>query len=261
MVDTVVGSSPGWVDGAWPLGDFHLTAGSQCINAGNNSVPDLPAVEYDHPANSVSRHDDGQIAIGAHEYVGGPAPPVANFSGNPTQGPPPLTVYFSDTSSGSPTSWLWTFGDSGTSPDQHPSHEYTTENLYTVSLTAYNAEGQDTETKVDYIDVSTAPVQSCHVGAIDMFSAGPPNYKGGATITVHDQDHAVLGTVTVDIEWSGATSSTDSDVTDGNGQGTFESGKNRQGGTFVCTVTDLTKAGYPYQSGDNEEDSDQITLP
>ena len=100
MVDTVVGSSPGWVNAAWPLGDFHLTAGSQCINAGNNGVSDLPTTEYLHPPDSVARSSDGQIDIGAHEFAGGPQPPVANFSGNPTQGPPPLTVYFSDTSSG-----------------------------------------------------------------------------------------------------------------------------------------------------------------
>jgi PKD repeat protein len=260
MVDTVVGTDPGYVNAAWPHGDFHLTSSSACINAGKNSVANLPTKEYDHPCDWVSRYDDGQIDIGAHEYEGGPVAPVAEFSGNPLSGPPTLTVYFTDLSSGSPTSWDWTFGDGGTDTVQHPSHDYTTENLYTVSLTAHNAQGQDTETKVDYIDVSTGPVQSCHVGAIDMSNEGPPNYKAGATVTVHDQDCQLLDGVTVDIEWSGAVTGTDSGVTSG-GQVTFTSDRNKSGGTFICTVTGLTKTGYPYQSGDNHETSDQITLP
>ena len=187
-----------------------------------------------------------------------PGPPMAEFSGNPTQGPPPLTVYFTDLSSGSPTSWDWTFGDGGTSQAQHPSHDYTSINTYTVSLTVQNPQGQDTETKPGYITVSE---QSCHVGAIDMFNAGPPNYKAGATITVHDEACAVLAGVTVEISWSGAVTGTDSGVTNDQGQVTFTSDRNKNGGTFTCTVTDLTKAGYPYQSGDNHETSDSITLP
>jgi hypothetical protein len=53
----------------------------------------------------------------------------------------------------------------------------------------------------------------------------------------------------------------DSDVTDEYGQVVFTSDRNKAGGTFICTVDDLTKSGYPYQSGDNHETSDQITLP
>jgi len=170
-------------------------------------------------------------------------------------------VYFTDLSSGSPTSWSWDFGDTGSSELQHPSHDYTAENLYTVSLTVENAQGQDTETKVDYIDVSTGPVQSCHVGAIDMFSAGPPNYKAGATITVHDQDCQPLVGVTVDVTWTGAAPGSDSDVTDEYGQVTFTSGRNKAGGTFTICVDNLTKTGYPYESGDNHETCDSITLP
>jgi PKD repeat protein len=204
------------------------------------------------------------IAAGGHNSLGlkgeEPPLPVADFSGNPTSGPAPLTVYFTDLSSGSPTSWDWTFGDGGTSTAQHPSHDYTSDNSYTVSLTAYNAQGQDTETKGDYITVSSGG-GTCHVGAVDMASAGPPNYKASATITVHDRNCQALAGVTVDMTWSGAVSGTDSDVTDANGQVTFVSDRDKTGGTYVCTVTGLTKSGYTYQSADNHETSDQITLP
>src|SRR5207247_1391427 len=41
------------------------------------------------------------------------AAPTADFSGTPTSGTAPLTVNFSDLSSGSPTSWAWDFDNNG----------------------------------------------------------------------------------------------------------------------------------------------------
>ena len=38
-------------------------------------------------------------------------PPVASFTGSPASGTAPLTVNFTDSSSGSPTGWAWFFGD------------------------------------------------------------------------------------------------------------------------------------------------------
>ncbi|NIQ09984.1 MAG: PKD domain-containing protein, partial [Gammaproteobacteria bacterium] len=44
-------------------------------------------------------------------------PPTADFAASPTSGTAPLTVNFTDLSSGSPTSWSWDFGDGGTSAE------------------------------------------------------------------------------------------------------------------------------------------------
>ncbi|HKG26431.1 MAG TPA: PKD domain-containing protein, partial [Thermomicrobiales bacterium] len=52
-------------------------------------------------------------------------PPTAGFSGAPTSGTSPLSVAFSDSSTGSPTSWNWDFGDGATSTAQNPTHTYT----------------------------------------------------------------------------------------------------------------------------------------
>ncbi len=83
-----------------------------------------------------------------------PVPPVANFVGSPTSGIIPLTVQFTDQSTGA-TSWSWNFGDSGTSTVQNPSHTYTTAGNYTVTLTAANAYGSDSETKTNYITATS----------------------------------------------------------------------------------------------------------
>jgi PKD repeat protein len=86
-----------------------------------------------------------------------PAPPVAAFNGSPTTGITPLTVAFTDNSTGAPTSWAWTFGDGGTSTAQNPSHVYTVAGTYSVTLQVTNGLGSDTITKTDYITVTPPP--------------------------------------------------------------------------------------------------------
>jgi chitodextrinase len=85
------------------------------------------------------------------------AAPNADFVGNPTSGCAPLGVTFTDKSTGNPISWSWKFGDGGTSTAQHPKYTYNKPGVYTVSLTATNKCGSDTETKTDYITVNTPP--------------------------------------------------------------------------------------------------------
>lgn len=85
-------------------------------------------------------------------------PPVANFSGAPTTGNEPLMVAFTDSSTNTPTSWLWDFGDLGSSILQNPTHIYAANGVYTVKLTATNAGGSDDETKVGYISVSNVAI-------------------------------------------------------------------------------------------------------
>jgi len=87
---------------------------------------------------------------------GGDAP-VANFTANVTSGEAPLAVQFTDASTGTPTSWLWDFGDGINSTEQNPSHTYTAAGNYTVNLTVTNVAGSNSTIKADYIAV-TAPI-------------------------------------------------------------------------------------------------------
>lgn len=87
-----------------------------------------------------------------------PAPPVlpsAAFSCTPTGGDIPLDVTCIDSSSGSPISWNWSFGDGYVSDLQNPSHTYDTAGTFDVNLTVCNGDGCDTELKLGYITATT----------------------------------------------------------------------------------------------------------
>ena len=84
--------------------------------------------------------------------------PVAAFSAKPTSGKAPLTVDFTDKSTGTPTKWKWNFGDGTSSTQQNPEHQYLQEEKYKVTLTVSNAAGSNTTTKENYIKVVRKPV-------------------------------------------------------------------------------------------------------
>jgi len=90
-------------------------------------------------------------------FVSEPIPPAASFTANPTGGAVPLTVQFTDTSTGDITTWEWDFGDSGTSALQHPVYQYAVAGTYTGALTVTGPGGTDTETKIGYITANIAP--------------------------------------------------------------------------------------------------------
>ncbi len=107
-----------------------------------------------------------QLQVGASAQ-----PPVANFTANITSGTVPLTVQFTDTSTGSPNAWNWTFGDGATSAEQNPVHTYDTAGTFTVSLTARNADGEDTRTQTGYITVMEIPTGITHIDALPATSS------------------------------------------------------------------------------------------
>lgn len=82
-----------------------------------------------------------------------PAPPVASFSWNQTGD---LTFDFSNSSTGD-TSWQWDFGDSGTSSQQNPTHDFPSSGDYTVTLTVTGPGGTDTATHVVHVEPLPTP--------------------------------------------------------------------------------------------------------
>lgn len=107
---------------------------------------------FPNPAETNFLYPDFGFSIYA-TYTPSPAP-VADFTATPLKGRSPLSVQFTDTSTNTPTSWTWSFGDGAVSNDQNPVHIFRSGGTPDVSLTATNDVGSDTETKTDYLNIS-----------------------------------------------------------------------------------------------------------
>jgi PKD repeat protein len=82
------------------------------------------------------------------------AAPVAGFTVSPTNGFAPLNVTFTDASTGTITTWVWTFGDGlsvTNSSNASVNHLYTSPGTYSVSLTDNGPGGANTATQNNYI--------------------------------------------------------------------------------------------------------------
>jgi PKD repeat protein len=66
-------------------------------------------------------------------------------------------VSFAELSTGAPTFWAWDFGDGATSSEREPTHVYAAPGTYAVSLRAANGAGEDTRTRVGYVNVGAPP--------------------------------------------------------------------------------------------------------
>ncbi|MHC4685857.1 MAG: PKD domain-containing protein [Planctomycetota bacterium] len=85
--------------------------------------------------------------------------PTADFTGSPKSGSAPLTVNFTNNSTGydQPLTFEWDFDNDGNtdSTAQNPSHQYTSDGTYTVKLTVTDAdESTDSLTRINYITVA-----------------------------------------------------------------------------------------------------------
>jgi PKD repeat protein len=112
--------------------------------------------------------------------------PVADFTATPTSGTAPLTVAFNNQSTGAANSYLWSFGDGATSFAANPSHTYLAPGSYTVTLAATGPGGTDTETKTNFISVSSLPAP------VANFTATPTSGTSPLNVSFTDQSSGTI---------------------------------------------------------------------
>ena len=164
FTDQSTGSPTSW---KWTFGDGTSSTEKNPVHTYNKSGLYSVTLTASNANGSNALTKSSYIAVSSVSNA-----PVAAFSASPTSGSAPLTVSFTDQSTGSPTSWKWTFGDGNTSTEKNPVHTYNKTGLYSVTLTASNANGSNALTKTSYIAVSNvlnAPVTA--------FSASPTSGK------------------------------------------------------------------------------------
>ncbi len=100
-----------------------------------------------------------------------PAAPVADFTVSTTSGDVPLSVSFTNLTTGDVTGYSWDFGDGNGSSGTNPTHTYNAAGTYTVSLTATGPGGSDTAVCSGCITV-TDPVPPAPVAGFSASTSG-----------------------------------------------------------------------------------------
>lgn len=91
------------------------------------------------------------------EAIGVGMTPVVNFEANPLESCAGDAIQFTDLSSDFVNEWLWEFGDSTFSTDQHPAHEYNSADTFDVTLIASHYGCFETLVLEDYV-ITIIPV-------------------------------------------------------------------------------------------------------
>jgi PKD repeat protein len=243
FTDQSTGEVASW---SWAFGDGGTSTAQSPSHTYNGTGTYEVSLTVTGPGGSDTETKTGYITVSTS--------PVADFSGTPTSGNTPLTVSFSDLSTGNPTSWSWTFGDGGTSTTQSPSHQYSAAGTYTVSLTATNACGSSTETKSGYITVSEPTAQTMHVQLVQVTKLSFFNFlfRGNVSVRIVDAGGSPVEGASVSGSWSGGASGSSQFTTNSGGEGSASSGWTTGNPDFTFCVDDLAKEGWTYDAAANE---------
>ena len=172
FTDTSTGSPAFWT---WNFGDGTVSTTKNPVHAYSKAGKYTVSLTVRNAAGSKTATKSSYIAVTALK------PPTAAFSASPTSGNAPLNVAFTDTSTGSPASWIWNFGDGTASTTKNPVHTYSKVGKYTVTLTVRNAAGSKTATKSSYIAVTALKPPTV------AFSASSISGKAPLTVTFTDK--------------------------------------------------------------------------
>lgn len=169
---------------------------------------------------------------------------------------------------GTIVSYHWEFGDGSSGEGMTVTHAYSEPGSYTVTLTVTDDGGlTGSDTAIITVEEASAG-RTMHVARIDMGidsrTAGKNRFFwASATVTVVDENGNPVQDATVYGHWEGATSDSDSGITDVSGQVLLTSDQVKNpspGTTFKFVVDNIVLSGWTYDPSKNEETSDSITI-
>ena len=240
-------------------------------NTGDNDVDPFEKIIVSGASGTytVTVTHKGSLSGGSQDYslivtglAGGPAAPVANFTADDVSPSVGQTVNFTDLTSNLPTSWSWSFSPStvtyvgGTnSLSKDPQVTFDVAGSYTVTLTATNAQGNDTEVKTNYITAAyqaTATYTSGDIQTDYSFQSLPGSSScpgslsvtipAGATITGTDVEYEMTAFSSSNAWMSEQRSELRCVSAGGASEGVLSSGSGNSAGTYSYGRTGLTIA-------------------
>jgi PKD repeat protein len=197
--------------------------------------------------------------------LGSPNAPVAEFTANTTAGPAPLTVQFTDRSTGYEiTGRAWDFDGDGTidSLEQDPVHTYTAVGMYTVNLTVTNTAGSSTEEKIAFITVTkpaetvlsitpaASPLPIGKTTMVRVFIGPLPTGLAGYNLSLGLSNPAVAGITGVALPGWATLNSTSALPTDQLVFGAVDLGRVIQAGAGETLLAEITFKGSARGSTD-----------
>lgn len=151
------------------------------------------------PTGKVRASTYGRGMWESDPYTPGSYAPSAVFSSDVKIGCPGVAVQFNDFSAGQPSSWSWIFpyGIPGYSTSQNPLVTYNTPGSFPVTLMVTNANGTDTLTFNNFINISSSPFADPVTTGDVRCGAGPVNLSatGSGQGTLRWWDAAGAGTL------------------------------------------------------------------
>jgi len=167
--------------------------------------------------------------------------PISNFSYSPDNPTDLQTVNFTDLSNdtdGNITSWYWMFGDENTSTIQNPSHQYSDNGTFTVTLNVTDNDNATNET--------SQQISILNVGPTSNFNYTPSIPMVNETVQFNDTSTDPDGNITSWLwDFGDETNSTDPNPTH----------QYADNGTYTVTLTVTDDDGY----NDSEEKTITIT--
>ncbi|MDW5549982.1 PGF-pre-PGF domain-containing protein [Methanosarcina sp.] len=124
---------------SWNFGDGNTSADKNPVHVYSSDGVYTVTLKVTNSKGSNSTQKINYITVSTK-------PPLSSFYSNITSGNIPLTIQFTDTSTGSPASWNWNFGDGTNSTEQNPMHIYFSAGTYDVTLVVSNANGSTSKT-------------------------------------------------------------------------------------------------------------------
>jgi len=166
------------------LGIFFKDASMSVWEPFFNGLPNVIVTQLEvfYPTQKIRASTYGRGIWESDLYVPGSYPPASAFTVNKRVVCPGSALQFTDYSTGTPTSWSWTFngGSPSSSSQQNPLVVYNSPGTYEVTLVTTNANGTSTNTQTNYITITasqtnppnTTGAQRCGPGVVNLSASG-----------------------------------------------------------------------------------------